>query len=140
MKNGLYANINAKRDRIAQGPKEKMRKPGTKGAPTEDAFKQSAKTAKMSNGGRSIDPLNRRIGANIAFKMPREGQTDFRDIPFGNNPDSPNAQKPETKAAMNRDRANRPGMLKKLIKENLGTYRKSPLPKKSGGKVNKSCW
>jgi len=45
-KPGLYANINAKRARIAAGSKEKMRKPGTKGAPTAMAFKQSAKTAK----------------------------------------------------------------------------------------------
>ena len=43
---GLYANINAKRKRIAAGSKEKMRKPGAKGAPTADAFVQSAKTAK----------------------------------------------------------------------------------------------
>jgi hypothetical protein len=46
MKPGLYANINAKRDRIAAGSKEKMRKPGSPGAPTAKAFKQSAKTAK----------------------------------------------------------------------------------------------
>ena len=46
MKNGLYANINAKRDRIAAGSKEKMRKPGAAGAPTATAFKESAKTAK----------------------------------------------------------------------------------------------
>ena len=45
-KPGLYANINAKRKRIAAGSGEKMRKPGSKGAPTEKAFKQSAKTAK----------------------------------------------------------------------------------------------
>lgn len=45
-KPGLYANINAKRKRIASGSGEKMRKPGTKGAPTAKAFKQSAKTAK----------------------------------------------------------------------------------------------
>ena len=44
---GLYANINAKRKRIAAGSKEKMRKPGAKGAPTADAFVQSAKTAKV---------------------------------------------------------------------------------------------
>jgi hypothetical protein len=43
---GLYANINAKRKRIAAGSKEKMRKPGQKGAPTAEAFVQSAKTAK----------------------------------------------------------------------------------------------
>lgn len=46
MKQGLYANIHAKRKRIAEGSGEKMRKPGTKGAPTAKAFKQSAKTAK----------------------------------------------------------------------------------------------
>jgi len=46
MKNGLYANINAKKKRIAAGSGETMRNPGTKGAPTAKAFKQSAKTAK----------------------------------------------------------------------------------------------
>lgn len=43
---GLYANINAKRKRIAAGSGEKMRKPGSKGAPTDRAFTESAKTAK----------------------------------------------------------------------------------------------
>ena len=43
---GLYANINAKRKRIAKGSKERMRKPGALGAPTAEAFIQSAKTAK----------------------------------------------------------------------------------------------
>jgi cysteine sulfinate desulfinase/cysteine desulfurase-like protein len=46
MKPGLYANIAAKRERIEAGSKEKMRKPGTKGAPTAAAFKAAAKTAK----------------------------------------------------------------------------------------------
>ncbi len=45
-KPGLYANINAKRARIAAGSGERMRKPGTKGAPTAEAFRESAKTAK----------------------------------------------------------------------------------------------
>lgn len=43
---GLYDNINAKRQRIAAGSGERMRKPGTKGAPTAQAFINSAKTAK----------------------------------------------------------------------------------------------
>jgi hypothetical protein len=43
---GLYANINAKKKRIASGSGEKMRKVGSKGAPTATAFVQSAKTAK----------------------------------------------------------------------------------------------
>ncbi len=46
MKQGLYANIHRKRERIEAGSKEKMRKPGSKGAPTAAAFKASAKTAK----------------------------------------------------------------------------------------------
>lgn len=45
-KKGLYANIAAKKKRIAKGSGEKMRKPGTKGAPKEGAFKKAAKTAK----------------------------------------------------------------------------------------------
>lgn len=46
MSKGLYANINAKKARIAAGSGEKMRKVGSKGAPTAAAFKASAKTAK----------------------------------------------------------------------------------------------
>jgi hypothetical protein len=53
MKPGLYANIHAKRERIerqkaAGKTPERMRKPGTKGAPTEAAFKASAKTAQKT--------------------------------------------------------------------------------------------
>ena len=44
---GLYENINAKRERIAEGSGEKMRRVGSKGAPTAGDFKQSAKTAKV---------------------------------------------------------------------------------------------
>jgi hypothetical protein len=43
---GLYANIHAKRERIKEGSGEKMRKPGSPGAPTDAAFKASAKTRK----------------------------------------------------------------------------------------------
>lgn len=46
MKDGLYANIQKKQARIKAGSGEKMRKPGTKGAPTAKAFKESKKTAK----------------------------------------------------------------------------------------------
>jgi hypothetical protein len=45
-KPGLYANINAKQKRIAEGSDEKMRKKGAKGAPTDKQFKRAAKTAK----------------------------------------------------------------------------------------------
>jgi hypothetical protein len=43
---GLYANIHAKKKRIAEGSGEKMRKPGAKGAPTKADFVKSARTAK----------------------------------------------------------------------------------------------
>jgi hypothetical protein len=45
-KQGLYANINAKQERIKTGSGERMRKPGSKGAPTAAAFKRSARTVK----------------------------------------------------------------------------------------------
>jgi hypothetical protein len=48
MKNGLYANIHAKQERIKAGSGEKMRKPGSKGAPSASDFKEAAKTAKPS--------------------------------------------------------------------------------------------
>jgi len=48
-KKGLYANINAKRKRIKAGSGETMRKPGSKGAPTDKAFRRSKKTAKKKS-------------------------------------------------------------------------------------------
>jgi hypothetical protein len=45
-KPGLYANIHAKQERIKKGSGEQMRKPGSEGAPTDKAFRDSAKTAK----------------------------------------------------------------------------------------------
>jgi hypothetical protein len=51
-KPGLYANIHKKQARIAAGSGEKMRKPGTKGAPTAKDFKESAKTAKSPKKGK----------------------------------------------------------------------------------------
>jgi len=47
---GLYENINRKRKRIKAGSGERMRTPGTEGAPTDKAFKESAKTAKKKRG------------------------------------------------------------------------------------------
>lgn len=52
---GLYANIHAKRERIASGSGERMRSPGEAGAPTAAQFKQAAKTAKAEDGVK-IDP------------------------------------------------------------------------------------
>ena len=72
-KSGLYANIHAKQKRIAADSGEKMRKVGSKGAPTADAFKQSAKTAKMKEGGVSLavgrgEKLSVKQGAGLTEK------------------------------------------------------------------------
>lgn len=74
VKKGLYANIHAKRERIAHGSKERMRKPGSKGAPTAEAFKKSALTAKpMKSGGVSLsvgrgEKLSTKQGAGLTAK------------------------------------------------------------------------
>lgn len=72
-KPGLYASIQAKRERIAEGSGEKMRKPGSAGAPTAKAFKESAKTAKMAKGGPSLavgrgEKLSVKEGAGLTAK------------------------------------------------------------------------
>jgi hypothetical protein len=70
---GLYANIHAKQQRIAEGSGEKMRRVGSEGAPTAKAFKESAKTAKMKNGGPSLaigrgEKLSADKGAGLTAK------------------------------------------------------------------------
>jgi hypothetical protein len=70
---GLYANIAAKRQRIAEGSGERMRKPGAKGAPTAEAFRESAKTAKLKGGGPSLaigrgEKLPAKQGAGLTAK------------------------------------------------------------------------
>lgn len=91
---GLYANIHAKQERIKHGSGEKMRKPGSKGAPTAEAFKESAKTAKMKEGGPSLSigrgeklpadkgagltakgraKYNRETGSNLKAPQPQGG-------------------------------------------------------------------
>ena len=91
---GLYENIHAKQQRIAEGSGEKMRKVGSKGAPTADAFKQSEKTAKMKGGGVSLavgrgeklpvergagltqkgrEKYNRETGSNLKAPQPKGG-------------------------------------------------------------------
>lgn len=91
---GLYANIHAKRERIAEGSGEKMRRVGSKGAPTEQAFKDSTKTVKMKEGGPSLavgrgeklpvsrgagltekgrEKYNRETGSNLKAPQPQGG-------------------------------------------------------------------
>ena len=74
MVKGLYANIHAKQERIAHGSKERMRKPGSKGAPTAEAFRKSALTVKpMKSGGVSLsvgrgEKLPTKQGAGLTAK------------------------------------------------------------------------
>ena len=70
---GLYANIHAKQQRIAEGSGEKMRRAGSEGAPTAKAFKQAARTAKMKSGGVSLaigrgEKLPAKQGAGLTAK------------------------------------------------------------------------
>ena len=72
-KGGLYENIHAKQQRIAEGSGEKMRRVGSKGAPTAEAFRESAKTAKMKEGGPSLavgrgEKLSTKAGAGLTEK------------------------------------------------------------------------
>lgn len=94
VKKGLYANIHAKRERIARGSGEHMRRVGSAGAPTAQAFVESAKTAKAKGGGVSLSvgrgeklstergagltakgraKLNRETGSNLKAPQPEGG-------------------------------------------------------------------
>ena len=55
---GLYANIAAKKKRIAAGSGEKMRSVGSKGAPKKGDFASAAKTAKYKEGGETKSKVN----------------------------------------------------------------------------------
>ena len=55
---GLYANIAAKKRRIAAGSGEKMRSVGSKGAPKKGDFANAAKTAKYAEGGKTKSKVN----------------------------------------------------------------------------------
>ena len=69
---GLYANIHAKRERIEDGSKEKMRKPGAKGAPSASDFKDAAKTAKK-DGGKAMHHKDCMCKACSGAAMSQEG-------------------------------------------------------------------
>ena len=81
-KPGLYANIHAKRKRIAAGSGERMRKPGSKGAPTASAFKQAQKTVKENIDAGIDEGLARLISKSIknvaAVKPSPQEKADIR--------------------------------------------------------------
>lgn len=77
-KKGLYANIHAKRKRIAAGSGERMRKPGAPGAPTAEAFRESEKTVKKKGKkkkGKKSAMKRRRLA--IANEQMRRGRTGY---------------------------------------------------------------
>jgi len=55
---GLYANIAAKKKRIASGSGESMRSPGSKGAPKKSDFAKAAKTVSFKEGGEAKSKVN----------------------------------------------------------------------------------
>lgn len=70
-KTGLWANIHAKRKRIAAGSGERMRKPGEKGAPTASALKSAQESMNPNKA------INREIGTNTLtnnYKKSTPGQ------------------------------------------------------------------
>jgi hypothetical protein len=91
---GLYENIHRKQQRIAEGSGEKMRRVGSKGAPTAEAFRESAKTVKKREGGVALsvgrgeklpvskgagltqkgrEKYNRETGSNLKAPQPQGG-------------------------------------------------------------------
>ena len=66
-KPGLYANINAKKKRIAAGSGETMRKVGSKGSPAADAFVQAAKTAKKVKMAASGGKISKKTSNNMGL-------------------------------------------------------------------------
>jgi hypothetical protein len=65
---GLYANIHAKRKRIAAGSGERMRRKGEEGAPTAENFRQAAKTEKKNMGGRPGTRRRKKIMVPASYK------------------------------------------------------------------------
>ena len=81
-KRGLYANIHAKKKRIAAGSGEKMRKPGAKGAPTAANFKRAAKTAKKKPKKKKAG-LNKDIclGCGLCVRACQEDSLKLKSLP-----------------------------------------------------------
>jgi hypothetical protein len=87
---GLYANIHAKRERIAQGSGERMRSPGSEGAPTESAFKAAAKKAEggltqaFAGGGHATPAWQRSEGKNPEGGLNAAGRASYNNETGGN--------------------------------------------------------
>ncbi len=77
-KSGLYANIHAKQQRIAHGSGEKMRKPGSDGAPSATSFKQSAKTTVAAKKAKRSVAAKKTMAKKTASKKVAEKNTTAR--------------------------------------------------------------
>lgn len=106
---GLYANIHAKRERIAHGSGEKMRKPGSEGAPTAEAFRESEKTAERAKGGRTA-AWQRAEGKNPEGGLNEKGRKSYHEETGGT------LKRPQPEGGSRRDSfcARMKGMKKKL--------------------------
>ncbi len=155
---GLYENIHAKRQRISEGSGEKMRRAGSKGAPTAEAFKQSAKTVKKQEGGAVSSATDMSRLRRLEEDQKEHGKTSTKVksyvsgalnlTPFLRRPGdtSPGPKEYESKGELlrqsiasereaigrgDRDYAYKPG---NKLPEGM-------IEKKAfGGKVKKSCW
>jgi hypothetical protein len=92
---GLYDNIHAKQQRIAHGSGEKMRRVGSKGAPTAADFKAAAKTVKMSKGGDPVLSVSRgeKLPTNRGAGLTQKGRDKFNNA-TGSNLKAPQAKGP----------------------------------------------
>jgi len=90
---GLYDNIHAKQQRIAHGSGEKMRRVGSKGAPTAADFKAAAKTVKMSKGGDPVLSVSRgeKLPTNRGAGLTQKGRDKFNNA-TGSNLKAPQAK------------------------------------------------
>ena len=86
MKQGLYANINAKQARIKAGSGEKMNKVGSKNAPTAADFKQAAKTAKKPKKGKQMKTptWQTKAGQNPKGGLNAKGRSSYNAETGGN--------------------------------------------------------
>jgi hypothetical protein len=146
---GLYANIHAKQERIAHGSGEKMRKVGSKGAPTADAFKAASKTVKKAGGG-SLDPMKYDSDVDYYEARSRSGLTarpkgytdaDRKAIISGDIYKKQNEAKKSADAAFYAKNVEKNAAYEKKMKEFVNKNReKSGLPPlKKGGEVKKMC-
>ena len=126
MKPGLYANIHAKRKRIKAGSGEKMRQVGSQGAPTQQSFIDSAKTAKRAGGGMmDIDRMTAPLGYALGGPAGKVGRPTlapelyegFEPIHTGYAEAVANINNPEYARKWNMTKPRQPGLDEQLMQD-----------------------